>query len=509
MDSVVNKEQPVKISNPPASSALMATARSFGNYDLAAALADLIDNSIKAKSSSVSVDFYPSDEDVIVRIRDDGEGMDRSVLIDAMRPASSHPEAEREADDLGRFGWGMKSASLSQARVLTVVSWKDGQIHAARWDIDDIEDWSMDVFDNEEAESLLGHPADTSSGTEVIWTSTDRLCESGAQLSLDDSLTHGIAHARQKLSLIFHRYLSGEAGRKFGISMNGSRLEAVDPFLVSHPATQTLDPEVITMSKGAVIAVQPYVLPHFSKLTIEEQERLGGPEGMVRNQGFYVYRNKRLIIYGTWFRLVPHGEYSQLTRVRVELPNTADNDWRITVDKSDAQLPSELKKRLREVVKRFNRKSTAVHRKKGVSLEAPGRQPVWNRTIKNGHVRYLINRDHPMVVDLLAADGVGDESGNAASVLKLIESYFPTDHFISDGNKEDSKLSQSLSSSEEFEGILLQCVINYARGCDGQPDIEGFLNYLKGIEPFASQWRYTETYVRENAARQWGMIDGL
>lgn len=103
----------MRISNPPSASALMATARSFGNYDLAAALSDLIDNSIQANARNVWVNFDPQDDDVTVRICDDGRGMEREVLIEAMRPASRNPEEKRDTLDLGRFGWGMKSASLS------------------------------------------------------------------------------------------------------------------------------------------------------------------------------------------------------------------------------------------------------------------------------------------------------------------------------------------------------------------------------------------------------------
>ncbi|MBP5133810.1 ATP-binding protein, partial [Pseudomonas protegens] len=120
----------MKVLNPPLAKDLMSTARSFGSYDLAAALADLIDNSIKAKATRVEISFLPSQDDVIVRVRDDGVGMDRQMLMAAMRPASANPQAEREPDDLGRFGWGLKSASLSQARVLTVVSWQAGCLTA-------------------------------------------------------------------------------------------------------------------------------------------------------------------------------------------------------------------------------------------------------------------------------------------------------------------------------------------------------------------------------------------
>ena len=111
------------------------------------------------------------------------------------------------------------------------------------------------------------------------------------------------------------------------------------------------------------------MIPHYSKLNIKEKEDLGGDEGLVRNQGFYVYRNKRLIIYGTWFRLVPHGELSQLTRVRVDLPNTQDKDWKITLDKSDAQLPPVLRIRLRDFIKSFSQRSVKANRRRGGSLE--------------------------------------------------------------------------------------------------------------------------------------------
>ena len=98
----------MKISNPPESSALMATARSFGNYDLSAALADLIDNSIKAQSTTIDIEFQPGESDVAVFIRDNGYGMDGEALIRAMKPASTHPEDQRGEDDLGRFGWGRR-----------------------------------------------------------------------------------------------------------------------------------------------------------------------------------------------------------------------------------------------------------------------------------------------------------------------------------------------------------------------------------------------------------------
>jgi hypothetical protein len=488
----------MKISNPPESSALMATARSFGNYDLSAALADLIDNSIKAHSTTIDIEFLLGESDVAVFIRDNGDGMDGETLVQAMKPASSHPEEERREDDLGRFGWGMKSASLSQARVMTVVSWTAEGTSAASWDIDDIEDWGMEYLEGSAAIELLGSKPGTPSGTEVQWQKTDRLLQDLGESDFQDALTHLIAQARESLSLVFHRYIAGDGGSKLTIRINGSELPKVDPFLKSNPATQSMDPEKIEMANGATIYLQPYVLPHFSKLTSEAQRTLGGAEGMVRNQGFYVYRNRRLIIHGTWFKLIPHRDLSQLTRVLVDLPNSVDHDWRITLDKAGAQLPSELKKRLREIVKKFNRKSYAVHKKKGVSLNHKDRSPVWNRTLKSGQVRYSINRDHPMVESLLVQSAEIGEEFDVQAVFTLLESYFPTDSFLKDAST--SEINQTITSDEDFEELVMKCVITYIQTHPGPHKLEDFLVYMKPIEPFASHWVFAEEFVRNNAS---------
>lgn len=487
----------MKIKNAPDSSSLMATARSFGNYDLAAALADLIDNSIKAEAETITIDFIIQENDVMVSIRDDGYGMDGKTLIEAMKPASRHPEAERSENDLGRFGWGLKSASLSQARVLTATSWQESLCVSATWDIDDIDDWGMIFYEGQDAINQLSAPPSSSSGTEVRWKNTDRLVDK--RYNDHESLTSLIAHAKSQLELIFHRYLSGECGTKLSVYLNGTKLEPRDPFMNQHPATQTLDPDSLRMSNGVEISVQPFVLPHFSKLSKQEQELLGGAEGMVRNQGFYVYRKSRLIIHGTWFKLVPHGELSQLTRVKVDLPNSVDEEWRITVDKSGAQLPAELKAHLRNVVKKFNLRSVNAHRKKGVSIDRSDRQPVWQRLVKKGRIRYVINRDHPMIAGLIDDSKETEEAySKLDTALSMLESYFPTDSFIKDASTDDSKLGQPPTSSDEFDAILKQCWLNYFQLLNGAYDFYDFLVYLKKIEPFASHWRYTEDYLRKN-----------
>lgn len=480
----------------------MATARSFGNYDLAAALADLIDNSIRAAAKKISISFQPEENDVIVRIRDNGKGMTKDELVQAMRPASANPEDPRDASDLGRFGWGLKSASLSQARVLTVVSWTDAGCSAARWDIDDLEEWSMELLTGDKALKLLDAPQKSRTGTEVIWSNSDRLLDKNISASVDEQLNDKISHAQRQLSLIFHRYLSGEVRSKFNIEVQGTSLDPIDPFMSQHPATQTIDEEVIKLRGKEEIRVKPYTIPHFSKLTVEEKAILGGDEGLVRNQGFYVYRNKRLIIYGTWFRLVPHGELSQLTRVRVDLPNTLDKDWKITLDKSDAQLPVVLRVRLRELIKRFSKRSAGANRRRGTVLKIDKQEPVWKRIAHNGRIKYQINRDHPMVWEMIAES---DDSSIAREAINLIESFIPTESMIKDRESQHLEQVQAITDPEIFNSLLDACFMACVRQKGSHPRLKEVLDFAKNMEPFSSQWKYSESYIKNELKQQWGL----
>ena len=490
----------MRIPNPPLATSLMATARSFGNYDLASALADLIDNSIQARASKISISFVPEDDDVIVKVRDNGCGMSKEELIKAMRPASANPEDPRDATDLGRFGWGLKSASLSQARVLTVVSWNEAGYTAARWDIDDLEDWKMELVVGAQAKKKLSKAPTSKSGTEVIWNKCDRLLDRDVAGNIDELLNDKISHAHKQLALIFHRYLAGEARKDFSIEMQGITLKPIDPFMSQHSATQTIDSEIIRVKGTEVVSVKPFTIPHFSKLTLEEKEMLGGDEGLVRNQGFYVYRNKRLIIHGTWFRLIPHGELSQLTRVRVDLPNTQDKDWKITLDKSDAQLPPVLRIRLRDFIKSFSQRSVRANRRKGVDLTVSKNEPVWRRNAYNGRIRYLINRDHPLVWQTLCET---ENQGIAREALNLIESCLPTEMIADDHSKKKIEQVQSITDPDAFNALIDAYFLVCVAQSEDHPKLREVIEFTKNTEPFSSQWKYTESYIRNTLKTKW------
>ena len=481
-----------RLFNPPDASALMTSARSFGNYDLAGALADLLDNSITAGAGSIDITCTYGTGNPEVRVRDDGGGMSAEELRIAMRPASVNPNEERSADDLGRFGWGMKSASFSQCKQLTVVTKKEGRYSAASWDLDDIDRWSMSSYSRVEAEELLQEPIPGRSGTELIWQKCDRLSEGGSLTQAHFNAV--IAHARRRLSLVFHRFLSGKSGaRKTSVWLNGTPLDAVDPFHSSHPATQPFPAEPFRVADGTKVLMKAYTLPHYSKLERDEYDTLGGEEGYVKNQGFYVYRNNRLIICGTWFRLAKHGELSKLVRISIDIPNSLDSMWKVTIDKSDVQLPSHLRARMKTLVDQFRDRSTRVFRGKGGRIGDGRTTSVWERYARNQQIEYRLNRSHPVLKAL--ADVLEPESrSRLGHVLKLIEQEIPIDAVFSDASANPQKLNQTSTDPAKFREFVRATVPMLL--ADGGSTAE-VVALMRVTDPYASHWPIVEHYLTD------------
>ena len=280
---------------PPYAPTLMESTRAIG-YSIEAAIADIIDNSIAASASRVDIDFFPIGESYIA-ILDNGWGMTSESLIAAMQYGSRNPLETRDENDLGRYGLGMKTASLSQCRILTVLSKKAGVLTGAQWNLNHIqraESWSLLLIDEEEAKKYPSFDKlnQYENGTLVIWQDLDKFAV--GETDIAEAFTRKMKLIREHLSLVFHRYLSGEPGlKKLDIRMNEQSVEPQDPFLIKK-STQLMDDEVIIV-RGQKVRVKPYILPHTSKLTQKELKALGGKDGLRKNQGFYVYRNKRLI----------------------------------------------------------------------------------------------------------------------------------------------------------------------------------------------------------------------
>ena len=419
---------------PPSASSLSASMRDLG-YSLEAAVADLIDNSISAHATSVDIVCDLASEHPSVSILDNGDGMTPGELVAAMRHGAAHPDRPRRADDLGRFGLGLKTASVSQCRRLTVATRKEGVLSGAEWNLDLIDrtdDWVLLVLSESEAAQQPGADRLTYDGTVVIWRSLDRLFEDERGDRRDEIVNEKLGTLDRHLSLVFHRFLSGEVkGRpKLRITLNGHPIEAFDPFCRKNKATQAL-PEDIVRVDGTEVRLQPYVLPHHSKLSAAEFDYYQSRSDFISNQGAYIYRNGRLMAWGDWFRLVPKGEATKLARVQIDFPNTADESWTIDIKKSRARPPHAVRERLRQIIERISARSTTVYRGRGKRLFEETAAPLWERYADRDGIRYALNEKHPLIASL--AGGLDAASQERMKLLvQAISSALPVEMIYSD-----------------------------------------------------------------------------
>jgi hypothetical protein len=385
-----------EIDATPYAASLIEGHRDFG-YNLDTALADIIDNAITAGASSVELVAETLTDTPWIALVDNGSGMTETELIEAMRLGSKNPVDKRGAQDLGRFGLGLKSASFSQCRCLTVLTRRDGKASGARWNLDRVakrNDWKLELIDN--LELVTGADLLKDKGTVVVWETLDRL--SGGYTEdrgkRAEHMHRELARAERHLRLVFHRFLEGPHPQ-LSLLLNGRHLRPIDPMAASHPATQK-DPEDSLLLSSGVVRIRCYTLPHHKRMTKEEWEEIGGPEGHLKSQGLYVYRERRLIIAGGWLGLTRQVELTKLCRIAVDIPNTMDSEWKIDVKKASAQLPPVVRERLKRVVERFVGTSKRTYRSRGQKLVDETRFPIWNRVQKDGQVIFRPNLEHPV-----------------------------------------------------------------------------------------------------------------
>lgn len=467
------------ISLPPNAPVLMESTRAIG-YSLETAIADIVDNSITANAGQIDIMFFPIG-DPYIAVLDNGIGMNNEELINAMRYGSKNPLDKRANSDLGRFGLGLKTASMSQCRKLTVVSIKDGKLVGAQWDLDFIEstgDWSLQVLDGEDICEVphIDQLKSLNNGTLVLWRDLDRL--KIGNVDFDQNMGRYMDQVREHLSLVFHRYLSGEPGlKKVRMSINNVMVEPIDPFLVGK-STQVMDDENINI-EGQKVIVRPYILPHISKLTEMEISILGGKEGLRKQQGFYIYRNKRLLVWGTWFRMMRKGELSKLARVRVDIPNTLDYLWTLDIKKSTAIPPEIVKKNLAGIIGKISDSSKRTWTFRGKKETDDSKVHVWNRIrTREGGIVYEINRDHPMV-QLVFSFG-SKEKQAIEQLLGQIERSLPLNQLYVDLTSDERISNENEFSKEELLPLLSQLL----SGCKSIKDKEILFERLSATEPF-------------------------
>ena len=380
---VSQREPDLELAPRPA--ALIESLRDMG-YSLRTALADVIDNSITAGAHAIQIFADTRPERPAIGILDNGCGMTWKQLCEAMRPGTRSPLEAREAADLGRFGLGLKTASFSQCRRLTVLTRHGTETSCARWDLDFIaanDRWLITIPDH--IDKVRWSSRLHGDGTLVLWEKLDRIVGPSTSNDFVQLLDGAASH----LSFVFHRFLCGR--QKVVLSINEQHLQPFDPFHPNHPATQHHPTETISLG-GRPIHIRPVTLPHHDKVSRATWRRYAGPEGYVSNQGFYLYRNRRLIVHGTWFRLARKQELSKLARIAIDIPNTMDSEWKIDVRKASAQPPPVVRKRLAKIVDRIAEGSRRTYKTRGVRQASSDRLPVWIRRQNKNRISYDIAR---------------------------------------------------------------------------------------------------------------------
>lgn len=487
----------------PNAPAMMQSLRAFG-YDLATAIADIIDNSLTAQAKNIWVSFEWNDGAPEISITDDGNGMSEEELRNAMRPSSQNPKEQRKESDLGRFGLGLKTASLSQCKILTVYSKRiETEIACRCWDLDFVEHenaWALlKQYPGEDSHTApllntLGH------GTIVRWNNIDRIFGPGQDT---ENIRHKnfldkIDHVKKHLSMVFHRYMTGP--KKINISVNERHLEPWDPFLLYEEATQALAEDPL-IYKGEKVSVSPYVLPHRSKLSEEGMERGGGIRGWNDQQGFYIYRKKRMIVAGSWLGLFQKEEHFKLARILIDIPNSMDEDWNLDVRKAQAFPPPELRSDLQRIAKVTRKKASNIYRHRGKVVQrrqTDQKNFLWKHKIRDGKYSYVINRDYPLIKKAFEEKGL--DKPNLLTLLRLIEETVPTPHIIiTNAEQPDSYASPFEKASQEVVDIARTVFSAYQK--DGLTKEEA-INRLLITEPFNLYPELKETLNPENEIKK-------
>lgn len=418
----------------PHAKMLLVALRSVG-YTNETAIADILDNSISGAATEIELYFDWDNRRII--IADNGFGMDYQELMDAMEIGSADPNEMRPSEDLGRFGLGMKTASFSMAKKLLVISKKNSTISNAEWNLNTVaseDKWEISEYDESEISMIL-ESVDTytqynnwKQGTLIIISELDRLIDETNIEKSKKNFYKMIRNIKSHIAITFHRFMEEDALK---ISVNGNKLEAWNPFWIKSPATMELAREELFDGKNEVV-VEPYILPHKSKYNSEEEfKEAAGVNDWRGHQGFYVYRNRRLLVYGTWFGKFKKEPAYNLARIKLDMSADSDFEWDIDIKKSKATLPVAIEEQITQIAYLAIEKSVAVYNSRGVynrknTSNNTSLKYVWEqRKNISGNYMFYLNKKHPMLLKILS--GMDENAQKELKTyLSLVESYSPT-----------------------------------------------------------------------------------
>lgn len=446
----------------PDAGALANVLRNVG-YSFPVAIADLLDNSVSAGAKNIDI-ISPERPKFSLVILDDGKGMSDDELKKAMTYAGE-ANKKRSENDLGRYGLGLKTASLSLCRKLVVISKQNGNISSSGWFLDRIEKtnrWLSEVFTMDD---LRGIPEFSTlekkeSGTLIFLSDFDVLEKKTNDMEV--FFSKNLVEMADHLALVFHRFISEGS---LCIKLNGSALEVRDPMLAgkSRPnRIQNID------YKNNTVTIQSFVLPYDSNRTDEDKAKLKGTEN---EAGIYLYRNKRLVYWGNWLGVKPRQkkELVNLVRVRLDIPNTMDDLWSINIEKNLAEVPDDFKAPLKRAVEEAAAQSESIHKQVIVSdgtKAEKSKNYIWLPKLTRDGTVYEINRNHSQIEKIRRLLCVKDKD-DFEKLLQLLEKnvkLVQNGASVLDKNAAKKEYEKKLEAEEKFKELQEDAETMIARG---------------------------------------------
>jgi hypothetical protein len=449
----------------PSAKRLIRSLRDIG-YEFVDAVADIVDNSIEAEATAISIRLEFNGEDSYLTIADNGIGMASKEIHEALRFGSNSSYSEYE--DLGRYGLGLKTASLSQAEKLTVSSRRSSErarINSFCWSLEHIEKtnrWEILEVDRNDLKNEVYNHLNRTTGTVVTWEKLGRLL--GYKYPLGEHARKQSAQMidslKNHLGMVFHRFLSGEVrSKRIAIYVNDERVVPWDPFSRGERHTLTLEPINLPIDLNERIynvKLQPYVLPPQSLYSSSKAHiQASGPNKWNKQQGIYIYRSNRIIQAGGWNGLRTNDEHTKLLRIALYIPQQIEELFQVNVAKKHAVLPRDLRGQILKSIQHTIQKAQEVYREKNSALNLS------NALSENSTV-LVSNENITERLNNTQRDISYKESRNLQSLIKQVVSRwkFRSEHIEAEELLQDIFSKMTKIEQHKFQEFLARYALN-------------------------------------------------
>ena len=472
--------------------ALLESNRNLG-YSIEEAVADLIDNSITADATEIIINLDWNNGDPIFRLYDNGCGMCEEKLIESFRLGSLEQRSPR---DLGRFGFGMKTASLSQARELIVISKvKGGKVVIRSLDLDFIKNnnkkWNLKHCDFQDFTEEIDQLNNSNEGTIICWKNWDRAPK------LMPDFASLISQISNYAAVCFHRFL--ERGIK--IFSHDELIIPINPI----PKDSQKYSEV-PLKKHPDSKQVGYILKHpkFWEQEFDAIHQINSYKlfnGFAAQQGIYIYRCDRLLNpYGGWLGVAKAINSSKLARVTIDYPNSADNLWSLDITKTNATIPYQFKREIEKLIENTKLESVSklargVRSIKNKVSSIHDSSLIWDEKEDKDLrcYRYFPNINHPIFLNLIERKKI--DKRTLTSIFNLLSENLPVAKIIENNDNDSGKHDRMVRVEKLTENELQFAKDIYEMIKIDKTKAEA-LNFLLKCEPFCYHEQQVKQYIK-------------